>query len=258
MITGAGAGSFVIVPNWRCNGVAVVFRAVSRLENQYAVAMRSRFSNMAVVADGIRQSSTGQLYMVDCLGIVDSEGKTCNSNLAEDLTLYSSAFPDPLPRSPPRTAADFHIHMRKLFNPDEAQYTEKQLLINVSVQITLDGEAYSNFTELFLEALYDPRAGKMYIVGCRDVRASWNILSESMDQEAGFGLFNWSSRVLSTHYSPVKLSFRGSHLKSYESSSYYPEKNQWLNGIDYVVKIPVMALSEGVEISYQITYKKPL
>ena len=43
--------------------------------------MRSRFSNMAVVADGIRKSSTGQLYMVDCFGIVDSEGNTCNSRI---------------------------------------------------------------------------------------------------------------------------------------------------------------------------------
>ncbi|KAJ6361575.1 hypothetical protein OIU78_002076 [Salix suchowensis] len=81
MITEAGAGSFTIVPNWRCNGAAVVFRAVSPLENQYAVAMRSRFSNMAVVADGIRKSSTGQLYMAGCLGIVDSEGNTCNSRI---------------------------------------------------------------------------------------------------------------------------------------------------------------------------------
>ncbi|KAG5244215.1 DUF2921 domain-containing protein [Salix suchowensis] len=127
MITEAGAGSFTIVPNWRCNGTddfcrksspfvsdentkaidksfkgvklytqnvkcgqkpalrksgaAVDLRAVSPLENQYAVAMRSRFSNMAVVADGIRKSSTGQLYMAGCLGIVDSEGNTCNSRI---------------------------------------------------------------------------------------------------------------------------------------------------------------------------------
>ncbi|KAB5553186.1 hypothetical protein DKX38_010497 [Salix brachista] len=314
MITGAGAGSFVIVPNWRCNGTDDFCRKLSPFvsdENTKAIDESFKgvklFSNMAVVADGIRKSSTGQLYMVDCLGIVDSEGNTCNSRISFRLV----NFPGPLPRSPPRTAADFHIHMRKLFNPDEAQYTEKQLLINVPVQITLDGEAYSNFTELFLEALYDPRAGKMYIVGCRDVRASWNILFESMDLEAGLDcltgaivsyppitalwLANPAARIsISSHrneddplyFSTVKLrtlpiyvsktfylavGSRGPPLitgaeallqrkpsESYESSSYYLEKNQWLNVIDYVVKILVMALSEGVEISYQITYKKPL
>ncbi|KAJ6330216.1 hypothetical protein OIU76_008938 [Salix suchowensis] len=155
----------------------------------------------------------------------------------------------------------------------------------------------------------------MYIVGCRDVRASWNILSESMDLEAGLDcltgavvsyppitalwLANPAARIsISGHrneddplyFSTVKLRTLPIYVsktflsrsgvegglriltlssaieallqrkpsESYESSSYYLEKNQWLNGIDYVVKIPVMALSEGVEISYQITYKKPL
>ncbi|KAJ6698072.1 FAMILY PROTEIN putative (DUF2921)-RELATED [Salix purpurea] len=155
----------------------------------------------------------------------------------------------------------------------------------------------------------------MYIVGCRDVRASWNILSESMDLEAGLDcltgavvsyppitalwLANPAARIsISGHrneddplyFSTVKLRtlpiYVSKHSisqwgrggpqdfdsficncpplitgaeallqrkpsESYESSSYYLEKNQWLNGIDYVVKIPVMALSEGVEISYQ-------
>ncbi|KAG5244193.1 pleiotropic drug resistance protein [Salix suchowensis] len=168
----------------------------------------------------------------------------------------------------------------------------------------------------------------MYIVGCRDVRASWNILSESMDLEAGLDcltgaivsyppitalwLANPAARIsISGHrneddpsilarlsselflfmyrrhfylavgystssmnwilsrsslwlcYSPplttgAEALLQRKPSESYESSSYYLEKNQWLNGIDYVVKIPVMALSEGVEISYQITYKKPL
>ncbi|PQQ21264.1 uncharacterized protein Pyn_31435 [Prunus yedoensis var. nudiflora] len=67
----------------------------------------------------------------------------------------------------------------------KAEYTEKQLLLNVSAQLTISGKAFSNFSVLFLEGLYDPHVGKMYLVGCRDVRASWKILYESMDLEAG-------------------------------------------------------------------------
>ncbi|EOA39112.1 hypothetical protein CARUB_v10011888mg [Capsella rubella] len=67
----------------------------------------------------------------------------------------------------------------------KAEYTEKQLLLNVSAQISLTGENFGNFSVLYLEGLYDEHVGRMYLVGCRDVRASWNILFESADLEAG-------------------------------------------------------------------------
>ncbi|KAG5244217.1 DUF2921 domain-containing protein [Salix suchowensis] len=231
MITEAGAGSFTIVPNWRCNGnvssagAAVDLRAVSPLENQYAVAMRSRFSNMAVVADGIRKSSTGQLYMAGCLGIVDSEGNTCNSRIC--------------------------------------------LYIPLSFSIKQHGIIFGSFSGAGMSGL-------------------WNILSESMDLEAGLDCL--TGAIVS--YPPItalwlanpaaRISISGIGMKmipsilarpplttgaeallqrkpseSYESSSYYLEKNQWLNGIDYVVKIPVMALSEGVEISIRLLTRSP-
>ncbi|KAJ6711746.1 PII URIDYLYLTRANSFERASE (DUF2921) [Salix purpurea] len=444
--------------------VAAVFRVIPQRENQYAVAMRSGLSNMTVVAEGIWKSSTGQLCMVGCLGLVDSDGSTCDSRiclyipfsfsikqrsiifgsfsntsrsndsyfplsfeklvyptelwnyfrnshpyysyskieqagaileknepfsfqtavkksllqfpkvedtetliaglslLAEDLTFHSSVFPDPLPRSQTKRPADFQIEVLSLgplfgrfwngsygdeetLYHNEAQYTEKQLLTNVSAQITLNGEAYSNFSVLFLEGLYDPPAGKMYLVGCRDVRASWNILLESMDLEAGLDclieaivsypptkarwLVNPTARISISsqrseddplYFSPVKLQtlpimyrrqredilsrsgvegilriltlsfaiacilsqlyyiqhgvdsvpfmslvmlgvqalgyslplitgaealFKRKSSESYESSSYYLEKDQWLNVIDYVVKLLVLAAFLG-------------
>ncbi|KAJ6715108.1 PII URIDYLYLTRANSFERASE (DUF2921) [Salix viminalis] len=309
--------------------VAAVFRVIPQLENQYAVAMRSGLSNMTVVAEGIWKSSTGQLCMVGCLGLVDSDGK--------DLTFHSSAFPDPLPRSQTKRPADFQIEVLSLgplfgrfwnvsygdeetLYHNEAQYTEKQLLTNVSAQITLNGEAYSNFSVLFLEGLYDPPVGKMYLVGCRDVRASWNILLESMDLEAGLDclieaivsypptkarwLVNPTARISISsqrseddplYFSPVKLQtlpimyrrqredilsrsghgvdsvpfmslvmlgvqalgyslplitgaealFKRKSSESYESSSYDLEKDQWLNVIDYIVKLLVLAAFLG-------------
>ncbi|KAJ9190096.1 hypothetical protein P3X46_001328 [Hevea brasiliensis] len=286
--------------------VAAVFRAVPPVENQYIMAMRSGPSNMTVAAEGIWKSSSGQLCMVGCLGLVDTDGSSCNSRvclyipmsfsikqrsiiigsfsstskinasyfplsfeklvrptelwnyfrnsrpyysyskiekaaiileknqpfsfqavfkksllqfpkledteayitslslLAEDLTLHTSAFPDPFSGSQP-TRTDFQMEILSLgplfgrywsshniSSADgetpyhgKAEYTEKQLLMNVSAQIALNGDAYGNFSVLFLEGLYDLHVGKMYLVGCRDVRASWNILFDSMDLEAG-------------------------------------------------------------------------
>lgn len=129
---------------------------------------------------------------------------TSLSLLAEDLTLHTSAFPDPFSGSR-TTRTDFQMEILSLgplfgrywsshniSSLDEetpylskSEYTEKQLLMNVSAQITLNGDAYSNFSVLFLEGLYDLHVGKMYLVGCRDVRASWNILFDSMDLEGG-------------------------------------------------------------------------
>lgn len=70
-----------------------------------------------------------------------------------------------------------------------AEYTEKQLLLNVSAQLSLSGKGYSNFSLLFLEGLYDPHVGKMYLIGCRDVRASWSVLYQNYDLEVWNGLF---------------------------------------------------------------------
>lgn len=66
-----------------------------------------------------------------------------------------------------------------------AEFSQKQLLLNVSAQLSFTGRLYSNFSTLFLEGLYDELVGKMYLIGCRDARASWQILHESMDLEAG-------------------------------------------------------------------------
>ncbi|CAK9174672.1 unnamed protein product [Ilex paraguariensis] len=126
------------------------------------------------------------------------------SLLSEDLTLDVSVVPDPIPRSlPPNTYVQMEIlalgplfgrywALRNGSNTEEetpyhakAEYNEKQLLLNVSAQLSLIGIPYSNFSVLFLEGLYDPLVGKMYLIGCRDVRASWKILYESMDLEAG-------------------------------------------------------------------------
>ncbi|PIN21136.1 hypothetical protein CDL12_06175 [Handroanthus impetiginosus] len=126
------------------------------------------------------------------------------SFLSEDLTLHIPALPDPFPNSF-LTKTDLEVEILSigpLFGrywftqyastfqkgnpyPNVGEYTEKQLLLNVSAQLNLVGDQYSNFSSLFIEGIYDPHVGKMYLIGCRDVRASWKILYESMDLEAG-------------------------------------------------------------------------
>ena len=42
-----------------------------------------------------------------------------------------------------------------------------------------------NFSNIFVEDLYDPRVGRMYLIGCMDVQAPWNVLHDSDDMEDG-------------------------------------------------------------------------
>lgn len=286
--------------------VSAVFRAVSPSENRYNAAKRSGVNNMSLATEGIWKSSSGQLCMVGCLGLVDAKGSNCNTRiclyipttfsikqhsiisgtlspinnnsaffplsfeqlvlptelwnyftfthpnysyskiniagavleknepftfstvikkslltfpkledetfqdsislLSEDLTFHVSGFPDPMPRvQAPRVDIQMEIlsvgpmfgrywhaqngstgeQQETPYHANAAEYTEKQLLLNVSAQLSLSGKGYGNFSALFLEGLYDPHVGKMYLIGCRDVRASWNVLYQSYDLESG-------------------------------------------------------------------------
>ncbi|KAL2927329.1 Serine/threonine-protein kinase gad8 [Bienertia sinuspersici] len=287
--------------------VSAVFRAFDVPNNQFIESQRSGLGNMTLVAEGIWNSSSGQLCMIACLGVLGVEGDHCNSRiclyipllfsikqrsillgsissiektsppyfplslemlyqsldyiydsykdkqpyyqyskidaagailekyepfsfgtvvkkslltfpklqdsddysdslrlLAEDLTLHVSAVSDPIPSSHPSgTNIEMEVLSlgpmfgREWFSNDskasvtspyhtKASYTEKQLLLNVSTQLKLGGGPYGNFSMLFLEGIYDQHVGRMYLVGCRDVRASWKVLYESMDLENGF------------------------------------------------------------------------
>ncbi|XP_057734982.1 uncharacterized protein LOC130950487 [Arachis stenosperma] len=285
--------------------VSAVLRAVSPSENVYTAAKRSGPNNMSLAAEGIWKSSSGQLCMVGCLGLINAKESSCNTRiciylpttfsikqrsiilgtmspinnanaffplsfekfvlpselwnyfkfthpnysyskinlagtvlernepfsfttsvkkslltfpkledneafqdslslLSEDLSFHVSGYPDPMPNiQAPRVDIQIEIlSVGPLFGrywyarngstweqetPYHVKdvYTEKQLLINVSAQLILTGKAYSNFSVVSLEGLYDPHVGKMYLIGCRDVRASWKVLYQSYDLESG-------------------------------------------------------------------------
>ncbi|KAI3684272.1 hypothetical protein L6452_33493 [Arctium lappa] len=288
--------------------VAALIRVVSPLEDRYNAAQRTGLNNMTLSAEGMWESSSGQLCMIGCRGVLnqdqDEEINGCDSRiclyiplsfsikqrsiilgtissvkegngsffplsfeklvrpselydqytesrpyykyskialagtvleknepfsfgtvikksiltfpkvedadsflvglslLAEDLTLNHPAVRDSS-RLPARIEVQVEIlslgplfgHYWSLQNDSSVEedtlyrsnktYTEKQLLLNVSAQISLTGPQFGNFSNLFVEGLYHPLVGKMYMVGCRDVRASWRILYESFDLEDG-------------------------------------------------------------------------
>jgi hypothetical protein len=59
---------------------------------------------------------------------------------------------------------------------------EEEKSLKVDAQLKLEG----NISKIFLEGLYHPRAGKMYLMGCRDVRAPWKVLHDIGDLHDGF------------------------------------------------------------------------
>ncbi|KAK9069764.1 hypothetical protein SSX86_010160 [Deinandra increscens subsp. villosa] len=294
--------------NGKYTNVAGLIRVVPSYEDHYRVSQRTGLNNMTLSVEGKWESSSGQLCMIGCRGVVDRESNGCDSRiclyiplsfsikqrsiilgtishvengnpsnssyfplafeklirpselydqysgskpyymyskiakagtvleknepfsfgtvvkkslltfpkvedadsflaglsmLSEDLTIHHPAVPDPSPKRFPRSELQIEIlsigplfgHYWSLQNSSVTEeetpyrgketYTERQLLLNVSAQIGLTGPEYSNFSDLFVEGLYHPLVGKLYLVGCRDVRASWNVLYESMDLEDG-------------------------------------------------------------------------
>ena len=129
------------------------------------------------------------------------------SKLSDDLTLHAPAVPDPFPEV--RSEKPFlqlellslgslfgrywafknesieSIAKESVSSPLKDTSTERKLLLNVSAELSISGQSYKNVSVLYLEGLYNPVDGKMYLIGCRDVRTSWKILFESMDLEDG-------------------------------------------------------------------------
>ncbi|XP_078174927.1 PII, uridylyltransferase (DUF2921) [Carex rostrata] len=131
------------------------------------------------------------------------------SNLADDLSLHVPAIPDPRPTK--RTKRPFvNLEILSLgsmlgrywsatsqngplpidskpgvVGPEQESTTGPEMLMNVSAELILTGEPYHNISTLYLEGLYNPVDGRMYLIGCRDVRATWQVLSEIANLEAG-------------------------------------------------------------------------
>ncbi|KAJ3694176.1 hypothetical protein LUZ60_009656 [Juncus effusus] len=303
------AGVSIIMQDIRCEPsvgsarVSAVFRAVLPRENRYVAARRTGLAGTTLSSEGVWNSSSGQLCMVGCLGLsqTDCGSRVCLylptafsiaqrnliigeitsiskekkdlhfplsferrahpselwtkfttsqvtsykytkikqagaflernepfdfgdviaksllsyprkgdgrdelaslSNLADDLTLHVSAIPEPRPIT--RMKRPFmQLEILSLgsligryknvsgpgtgtegFKPVPVT-TEAHLLLNVSGELTISGDLYKNISVLNLEGIYNPIDGKMYLIACRDMIASSQVLSDSTDLDAG-------------------------------------------------------------------------
>ncbi|WOH05557.1 hypothetical protein DCAR_0624976 [Daucus carota subsp. sativus] len=52
---------------------------------------------------------------------------------------------------------------------ETSAFTEDEVHLNISAQLSLTGKPYSHVAELLVEGLYDPFEGKMHLIGCRSV-----------------------------------------------------------------------------------------
>lgn len=127
------------------------------------------------------------------------------SNLADDLTLHVAAVPDPFPRerferpffqlevlslgslvgrtSLAASATEFPGMPGELgggkassWTPPHPESSSSQpaesALLNVSAELSLSGNPYANVSSMFLEGVYNPANGRMYLIGCRSIQAT--------------------------------------------------------------------------------------
>ncbi|XP_022728529.1 uncharacterized protein LOC111284127 [Durio zibethinus] len=245
--------------------VAAVFQAAPASEDQYRMRRSSGLSNMTLATEGIWNSSSGQLCMVGCLGIVDVEGSSLLMKVIRCTSLYHLKVPDQFPNShPPRVDIQMDIftlgpllgrywHSRNPTTREEdtpyhikAKHTEKQLLLNVSAQLTTIRKDDSNFSVLFPEGLYDPHFGRMDLVGCRDVPASWKILVQTMDLESGLDCL--TEVIVSYSYPPTTALWLVNPTLRISIAGQRNEDDPLYFGMNKLQTLPIMYRKQREEI----------
>lgn len=138
------------------------------------------------------------------LAVEDSNNKTGLSLLSNALSFSVNALPNPSLKTPSsKTRIGIEIlSLGPLFGRywpqleknsckgkddtfhSNSSSTENTLPLNISAQLSLTGELYSHILELFLEGIYEPFEGKMYLIGCRKVQEIENFGYEKLNLES--------------------------------------------------------------------------
>lgn len=123
-------------------------------------------------------------------GIEEADNFTLLSSLSSKLSFHGSASPDPAHgRKLPKTVMVLDVlslgkllgrYWPELPNPKRQEQAfesrgnlvsaDQKLPLNISAHLTLTGKYYSDIAHLHLEGLYDQFRGKMFLIGCRDIR----------------------------------------------------------------------------------------
>uniref|UniRef100_A0A0D9UXF8 RING-type E3 ubiquitin transferase n=1 Tax=Leersia perrieri TaxID=77586 RepID=A0A0D9UXF8_9ORYZ len=137
-----------------------------------------------------------------------SDEKTSLSNLADELTLHVPAVPDPFPRGrfekpflqlevlslgslvgriSPSPSSSFPgtpaaVNAVSSSSPPSSDATA---VLNVSAELTISGDAYTNVSTIALEGVYNPVDGRMYLIGCRSITLPWKVFSSLTEVNDG-------------------------------------------------------------------------
>ncbi|KAK3160508.1 hypothetical protein QOZ80_1BG0060390 [Eleusine coracana subsp. coracana] len=120
----------------------------------------------------------------------ESDDATSLSSLADDLTLHVAAVPHPFrPRERSerpflqlevlsvdslvgRTFPGTPVAVGRGGGKQKQSSSSSSSVLNVSAELTLSGAAFANVSTLFLEGVYNPVDGRMYLIGCRPIHAA--------------------------------------------------------------------------------------
>lgn len=165
--------------------------------NEYSDAYLSyQYSKIENAKAFMKRTETSDLltFVKDMLsnypGIEDADNFTLLSSLSRKLSFHVSASPDPAHgRKLPKTVMVLDVlSLGKLLgrywpelskpkrqeqaseSPGNLVSADQKLPLNISAHLTLTGKYYSDIAHLHLEGIYDQFGGKMYLIGCRDIR----------------------------------------------------------------------------------------
>ncbi|KAG2586669.1 uncharacterized protein LOC120675673 [Panicum virgatum] len=234
------------------------------------------------------------------------------SNLADDLTLHVPGVPDPFPherferpffqlevlslgslvgrnslaaqstafsgmpgeRGIGGASSSSSLQPESSSSSTSSQPVEAASLLNVSAELSLSGQPYVNVSSLFLEGVYNPVNGRMYLIGCRSIQASRQAFSTLKEVEGGMDcsievrveyppttarwLINPTAkvRIASTRDGGDPLRFNTTALQTLPIL--YREQRQDIlsrRGVEGILRIATLAAAIAAELS-QLMYIK--
>ncbi|TVU21544.1 hypothetical protein EJB05_31185, partial [Eragrostis curvula] len=186
------------------------------------LSMAYNYTKVGQAAEFLRRSEPFDFGAVIAKSLLSYPRKSADddislSNLADDLSVHVAAVPYPFPRerferaflqlevlsiesrvgrtSPavfpgtPESAAVSSSKPEWSSTPSSQAAESSSSLLNVSAELTLSGAAYyANVSSLFLEGVYNPVDGRMYLIGCRTIHAPRKAFPAFTDVEDGGGM----------------------------------------------------------------------
>jgi hypothetical protein len=174
------------------------------------LSMAYNYTKVAQAGEFLRRSEPFDLGTVIAKSLLSYPRKDDDavslSDLADDLTLHVAAVPQPFPRErferpflqlevlsigslvgrttpASEQSVAFPAEQGGSASSSKPEPSSSSSALNVSADLTLSGNAYANVSGLFLEGVYNPVDGRMYLIGCRDIHAPRRSFTSFKDVE---------------------------------------------------------------------------